>query len=185
MAAEDTGSLLKLEFRSSKTRERKTFGVNKCTSMISSCVLSPYQHVSPGAMHSALSIFLPLFGYLLQMMETCQTLPGKHKRGLQGKNSQKALLQQLFLYPILPSCGSARLRGTLGSAGSAAHPSCSIARVYHAGSLHGVGLATARTQPQRHCAGRYACSSLAPNSNPSNYGYLVYIPACSNTRHPH
>ena len=76
--------------------------------MISGCVLSPYQQVSPGAMHSALSIFLPLFGYLLQTTEMCWMLPLTHNSVLQGRNSQKALLQQLFSWPILPSCGFAQ-----------------------------------------------------------------------------
>lgn len=51
-----------------------------------------------------------------------------------------------------------------------------IAHVNRARSLHGVGLAIVRMQPQRYCAGRYVHSALALNSKPSNYEYLVYSP---------
>lgn len=66
-------------------------------------------------------------------------LPVKHKSGLQGKNSQKAFLQQLFSYPLLPGCGFAQLRGKVGSAGSAALPDCCISASKSRWDWDGVG----------------------------------------------
>lgn len=130
--------------------------------MISSWVPSPDQQVSPaGYGLRALSIFLPLLGHLLQMTEMCSWNTKVHK----GKRARRHLCSSFSHTVSLWICTAQD---------PAAHPPCCISTCKSCWVLAKVVIP--RMQPQALCWQRYACSLLAPNSKPSNFGYLVYNP---------
>lgn len=132
--------------------------------MISSWVLSPGQQVSPagyGLQHWA--SFSPCWDTCFKWLR-CAHETQRSTREKQPEGTSAAV------FPILCRCGFAQLRTLLLTHLAA------LAHANHVGYLQRIGVVIPRMQPQALCWQRYACSLLASNSKPSNFGYLVYNP---------